>query len=139
MAVKAKGSRKQPESKARSKAKVLVVDDEPSVLSTYRLILEQAGYDATAAATSYEAIAAINSQDFNLILTDFSLEQQHTGFEVIEAAKKKNKKVPCCLLTGYATLETADQATAKGIGIMYKPIDIQEFLDTTKTLLGESA
>lgn len=119
------------------KAKVLVVDDEPSVLSTYRLILEQTGYDAVAAATSREAIEAINKFDFDLILSDFSLEQQHTGFEVIDAAKKKNKDVPCCILTGYATLETADQAEAQGIGILYKPIDIQEFLQTTSKLLGE--
>jgi DNA-binding NtrC family response regulator len=109
------------------------------VLSTYRMILEQSGYDAVAAATSKEALLAIDSTDFNLILSDFSLEQQHTGFEVIEAARKKNKDVPCCLLTGYATLETADQAEAIGVGILYKPIDIQEFLQVTRKLLGEEA
>lgn len=138
MSVKAKGS-KQPKVPLRtSKAKkVLVVDDEPAVLSTYRLILEQSGYDTVAAATSREAIRAIDEHEFDLILSDFSLEQQHTGFEVIEAAKKKNEQVPCCILTGYATLETADQAEARGIGILYKPIDIQEFLQTTSKLLGE--
>jgi DNA-binding NtrC family response regulator len=120
-----------------AKAKVLVVDDEPAVLSTYKMILEQSGYDAVAASTSREAIKAISNMDFDLILSDFSLEQQHTGFEVIGAAKKKNKNVACCILTGYATLETADQAEAQGIGILYKPIDIEEFLQTTKKLLGE--
>jgi DNA-binding NtrC family response regulator len=122
-----------------AKARVLVVDDEPSVLSTYRMILEQSGYDAVAAATSVEALKAIQENDFQLILSDFSLEQQHTGFEVIEAARKKNKDVPCCLLTGYATLETADQAEAIGVGILYKPIDIQEFLQVTSQLLGEKS
>jgi CheY-like chemotaxis protein len=128
----ADGQDPQPE-----KWRVLVVDDEPSVLSTYRLILEQSGYDAVAAATSVEALNAIREHDFDLILSDFSLEQQHTGFEVIEAARKKNKDVPCCILTGYATLETADQAEAIGVGILYKPIDIQEFLQVTRQLLGE--
>ena len=138
MSVKAKGSKQIKEPARTSKAKkVLVVDDEPAVLSTYRLILEQSGYDTIAAATSREAIQAIGEHDFDLILSDFSLEQQHPGFEVIEAAKKKNDDVPCCILTGYATLETADQAEARGIGIMYKPIDIQEFLQTTSRLLGE--
>ena len=138
MSVKAKGSKQIKEPARTSKAKkVLVVDDEPAVLSTYRLILEQSGYETIAAATSREAIQAIGEHDFDLILSDFSLEQQHTGFEVIEAAKKKNDDVPCCIMTGYATLETADQAEARGIGIMYKPIDIQEFLQTTSRLLGE--
>ena len=136
MSVKAKGTKTVPTRTSKAK-KVLVVDDEPAVLSTYRLILEQSGYDTIAAATSREAIKAIGEHDFDLILSDFSLEQQHTGFEVIEAAKKKNDDVPCCILTGYATLETADQAEARGIGIMYKPIDIQEFLQTTSRLLGE--
>jgi DNA-binding NtrC family response regulator len=139
MNVKAKGSKHAKVPTRTSKAKkVLVVDDEPAVLSTYRLILEQSGYDTVAAATSREAIHAIHENDFDLIMSDFSLEQQHTGFEVIEAAKKKNEDVPCCILTGYATLETADQAEARGIGIMYKPIDIQEFLQTTSKLLGEN-
>jgi DNA-binding NtrC family response regulator len=120
------------------KPKVLVVDDEPSVLSTYHMILQQSGYDAVAAATSREALAAIDEHEFDLILTDFSLEQQHTGFEVIDAAKKKNTAIPCCLLTGYATLETADEAEAMGVPILYKPIDIQEFLQTTSKLLGDN-
>jgi DNA-binding NtrC family response regulator len=122
-----------------AKARVLVVDDEPSVLSTYRMILEQSGYNAIAAATSVEALQAIRENDFDLILSDFSLEQQHTGFEVIEAARKKRQDVPCCILTGYATLETADQAEAIGVGILYKPIDIQEFLQVTSQLLGEKS
>lgn len=114
--------------------KVLVVDDEASVLMTYRLILEQQGYEVVAAATSREAIDAVKARDFDLLLCDFSLEQQHSGFEVIEVARKKNPHVPCVLLTGYATLETADQAKQNGIEVLYKPIDIAEFLNTTAQL-----
>jgi len=121
--------------KARAqKLKVLVVDDEASVLMTYRLILEQQGYDVAAAATSREAIDAVKENDFDLILCDFSLEQQHSGFEVIDAARRKDPNVPCVLLTGYATLETADQAKQNGIEVLYKPIDIAEFLHTTSRL-----
>ena len=115
--------------------RVLVVDDEASVLVTYKLILEQQGYDVVAAATSREAIEAVNSRDFDLVLCDFSLEQQHSGFEVIEVARQRNPEVPCVLLTGYATLETADQAKQNGIEVMFKPIDIAEFLSTTAGLL----
>ena len=117
------------------KASVLVVDDEASVLTTYKLILQQQGYDVVAAATSKEAIEAVAKQSFSLVLCDFSLEQQHSGFEVIEAARKKDPGVPCVLLTGYATLETADQAKQQGIEVLFKPIDIGEFLDKTASLL----
>ncbi len=117
------------------KKKVLVVDDESSVLITYKLILEQQGYDVVAAATSKVAIEAVQGQDFDLVLCDFSLEQQHSGFEVIEAARQRNPEVPCVLLTGYATLETADEAKHNGIEVLFKPIDIAEFLNATSVLL----
>ena len=117
------------------KRSVLVVDDEASVLLTYKLILEQQGYEVVGAATSKQAIDAIHGRNFDLILCDFSLEQQHSGFEVIDVARKKDPEVPCVLLTGYATLETADQAKQTGIEVLFKPIDIGEFLSTTAGLL----
>jgi DNA-binding NtrC family response regulator len=117
------------------KASVLVVDDEASVLMTYKLILQQQGYDVVAAATSKEALDALAEKKFDLLLCDFSLEQQHSGFEVIEAARQKDLTVPCVLLTGYATLETAELAKQKGIEVLFKPIDIAEFLSTTASLL----
>jgi DNA-binding NtrC family response regulator len=117
------------------KYRILVVDDEASVLITYRLILEQQGYDVAACSTSKEAIAAIEQQNFDAILCDYSLEEQHTGFEVISAARKRDPELPATLLTGYATKETADEADARKIGIMFKPIEIEEFLDTTSKML----
>lgn len=118
-----------------AKYRVLVVDDEASVLITYRLILEQQGYLVTACRTSGEAVTAVTSQHFDAILCDYSLEEQHTGFEVIRAARKCNPDLPAALLTGYATLETVDEAQLKNIHVMFKPIEIQEFLATTSKML----
>lgn len=117
------------------KFRVLVVDDEASVLVTYRLILEQQGYSVTACRTSREAIEAIEKQNFDALLCDYSLEEQHTGFEVITAARKRNPELPAALLTGYATLETVDEAQLKDIRVMFKPIEIEEFLATTSSML----
>ena len=117
------------------KYRILVVDDESSVLITYRLILEQQGYLVTACSTSRDAIAAIEQQSFDIVLCDYSLEEQHTGFEVISAARKRDINVPAALLTGYATKEAADEADRQGIGIMFKPIEIEEFLATTSKML----
>jgi DNA-binding NtrC family response regulator len=117
------------------KFRILVVDDEASVLITYRMILEQQGYVVAACSTSREAIQAIEKQSFDVVLCDYSLEEQHTGFEVIAAARQRDPDVPAALLTGYATKETADEADARKIGIMFKPIEIEEFLATTSTML----
>jgi DNA-binding NtrC family response regulator len=115
--------------------RILVVDDEASVLITYRLILEQEGYKVTACATSVEAIRVLREQNFDLILCDYSLEEQHTGFEVIVEARRRKPEIPAALLTGYATKETADEACSQNIGIMFKPIEIEEFLATTSKML----
>ncbi len=115
--------------------RVLVVDDEASVLLTYKMILEREGYDVIAVSTSKEAMEAIQKQGFDLVLCDYSLEQQHTGFEVIAAARERQPDVPSLMLTGYATLETAEEARRGGIGVLYKPIDITEFLNTTSAML----
>ena len=117
------------------KYRILVVDDEASVLITYQLILEQQGYNVAACATSGEAIRALRQRDFDLVLCDYSLEEQHTGFEVIAEARTRKPEVPAALLTGYATRETADEAANMKIGIMFKPIEIEEFLATTSKML----
>jgi DNA-binding NtrC family response regulator len=118
-----------------SQYRVLVVDDEYSVLTTYRMILEREGYTVTACRTSRDAITAVERDTFDVLLCDYSLEEQHTGFEVITAARKRNPEVPAALLTGYATLETVDEAQLSNIAVLFKPIEIQEFLATTSKLL----
>ena len=120
---------------AGRKYRVLVVDDEAHVLLTYRLIREQQGYEVVACGTSVAAIKAIESQQFDIVLCDYSLEEQHTGFEVIAVARMRDSGVPAALLTGYATKETADEAAGRGITVMFKPIEIEEFLATTASML----
>jgi DNA-binding NtrC family response regulator len=117
------------------KSRILVVDDEASVLMTYRLILEQQGYEVVACNTSAEAIAAIAQQSFDIVLCDYSLEDRHTGFEVLAAARERDASVPAALITGYATQDAVDEASRRNIGTMIKPIEIEEFLATTANML----
>ncbi len=120
---------------ANGKYRILVVDDEATVLMTYRLILEQQGYEAVACGTSNEAIAAITKQAFDAVLCDYSMENQHTGFEIISVARKRDANVPAALVTGYATPDTVEEASRQNIWVMFKPIEIDEFLATTAKLL----
>lgn len=117
------------------KPAVLVVEDEASVLLTYRLMLEEQGYKVYTALSSREAEAVLARQRFDLVLCDLSLEQNHTGFEVFERVRQRNPKVPCVMLTGYANRETTERAEQAGITVFFKPIEIDEFLQTLKTIL----
>jgi DNA-binding NtrC family response regulator len=122
----------------KRKPSVLVVDDEASVLFTYRILLEQHGYAPTAVLSSKEAISEVSKNNFDLLLCDLSLEEGHTGFEVLEHARQINSATPCVLLTGYASSESAQKAERLGISVLYKPIEIQQFLDTISAVLRDS-
>jgi DNA-binding NtrC family response regulator len=112
------------------------VDDEPNVLVTYRLILQQQGYAVSAALSSEEARKALSREDIDLLLCDLSLEKQENGFDVIDFARKKDPHMPAVLLTGYATQEANDHAGELGIPVLFKPIDIKELLETISGLLS---
>ncbi len=120
-----------------SKPRILVVDDEPSVLLTYRLLLEQKGYSVTAVVTAREAIDHLEHACYDVLLCDLSLEEQRSGFEVIDYARNRYGDVPAALLTGYATGEAAERAEKQSIAILFKPIDIEQFFTTISALLGE--
>ena len=117
------------------KKQILVVDDEPNVLVTYRLILQQQGFAVTAAISSEEARRCIDSVSIDLLLCDLSLEKQESGFDVIEYARKKDPDVPAVLLTGYATQDANGWAEQRGIPVLFKPIDIQQLLETINNLI----
>src|SRR5579864_7582523 len=105
-----------------SKRAILVVDDDASVLFTYRMILEQQGYIAGAAGTSAEAIELLGKQDFDLLLCDLSLEEKHTGFEVFAKGRETKRDIPCVLITGYASKDAVERAEREGVAVLFKPI-----------------
>src|SRR5580658_11244569 len=106
----------------KRKSHILVVDDEPNVLVTYRLILQQQGYEVSAALSSEEARKSLAEEEIDLLLCDLSLEKQENGFDVIDFARQKNPEMPTVLLTGYATPEAVERAEASGIPVLFKPI-----------------
>jgi len=117
------------------KYRILVVDDEPSVLTTYRMILEQKGYEVVGVPSSEEARRALESSNPDLLLCDLSLEEKESGFKVIEYALRIQPELPSLLLTGYAGKDISDRAQGLGISVLFKPIDIQEFLGAIRAHL----
>jgi DNA-binding NtrC family response regulator len=120
------------------KYRLLLVDDEPSLLLTYRLLLEREGYEVVACPTSREAIAAIEKQKFHAVLCDYFLEDQHTGLEVIAAARQIDTDIPAAVLTGYATRETSEQIASQRIDVIFKPVGIPGFLAAISNMLKKA-
>ena len=123
---------------ATTKHRLLVVDDDASVLLTYQLLLQEQGYEVNAAISSKKAKEELRRSNFDVVLCDLSLEQDRTGFEVFEFARQMYPAIPCVLLTGYANKEATDRAEVGGIEVLFKPIEIEEFLQTIRTVLKNS-
>ncbi len=123
---------------SETKAHILVVDDEPNVLVTYRLILQQQGYQVSAAISSEEARACLQKGSIDLLLCDLSLEKQQSGFDVIEYGRRLNPNLRAALLTGYASVEANDRAEQENIPVLFKPIDIQQLLQVIVELLRKN-
>jgi DNA-binding NtrC family response regulator len=121
----------------KRKCHILVVDDEPNVLVTYRLILQQQGYEVSAALSSEEARKTLLDEEIDLLLCDLSLEKQENGFDVIDFAHQKNSEMPAVLLTGYATQEANERAEQQSIPMLFKPIDIKQLLETISEMLRD--
>lgn len=119
----------------KRKCHILVVDDEPNVLVTYRLILQQQGYEVSAALSSEEARKTLAEREIDLLLCDLSLEKQENGFDVIDFARQRNGDMPAVLLTGYATQEANERAEQQAIPMLFKPIDIKQLLQTISEML----
>ena len=126
------------------KPRILIVDDEPAVLLTYTLILEQSGYLVDAVRTAEEAKTELRRKHFALVVCDLSLgsgshRTGHGGLDVIDFARRRQPNVGAVLLTGFADKETTDEAAAKGIAVLFKPIDVSDLLRTIRPLAGGSA
>ena len=66
---------------------LLIVDDEPNFLLTFRMVFEDSGYLVTTAEDSTQALQLLGKMaEFDAVLTDMSMEQDQSGLEVAKAA-----------------------------------------------------
>jgi len=90
--------------------RLLFVDDEPNICLTLPPVFEQHGFQVQVAATLSEALAAIRSHTFDVVLSDLNINAEGDGFTVIYTAHEVNPACITILLTGYPAFETALQA-----------------------------
>jgi signal transduction histidine kinase len=110
----------------KPKAKLLVVDDEPSILLTLRAILEDEGYEVDVASGGAEAIAAIRRHHYDLVLTDLKMPSVD-GLQVLEAVRTLSPHSVTIMLTGYGSLQSAMEAVQKGAyEYLIKPTEVAE-------------
>ena len=93
--------------------RVLVVDDEPMIVSLLSTILREKGWDVAEARSGTDGIDQLDRARFDVILTDLVMPGD-SGIDLLRAAKEIHPDVEVILMTGYATADTAIEAMRNG-------------------------
>jgi CheY-like chemotaxis protein len=116
---------------------LLLVEDEPGVRNAMRLLLQMEGYQVTAAASAEEALSELEEvRAFDLIVTDFHLEDNRTGTEVISRAREiLGPAQPAILVSGDTSSAVREIQCDANLKLTSKPINSEELLGLVKSLL----
>ena len=117
------------------KARILAVDDEEIILSSFRKILVYAGYSIDTVEKGSEALGLIRKRDYDFIFTDLKMPEMD-GVELTKAAKHLRPDIDVIVITGYASVETAVETVRYGaMAYVEKPFTEDELLEFLKTAL----
>jgi two-component system cell cycle response regulator len=106
-----------------AKAQILVVDDENTVRSVLKQVLEEAGYDVAEAANGEQALAAMQQRAFDLVITDIKMPGI-TGLELLQKTKEMHPNTQVIIITSYASLDTSLEALRNGAyDYLFKPFE----------------
>jgi CheY-like chemotaxis protein len=117
------------------KARILCVDDEDVILSSFRKILVLDGYAVDTVETGQEALGLIRTHHYDFVFTDLKMPAMD-GVEVTKAVKHLRPDIDVVIITGYATVETAVETMKHGaMDYVQKPFTEDELLAFVKKSL----
>lgn len=104
-------------------AVVLVVDDDPDVLTATRDLLNGWGCAVVMATSLEEAMAEVADEDIDIIIADYRLADGHTGLDVIEALNEKGRRhSKALIITGGVNSEELSRLRDGNYPILSKPV-----------------
>jgi CheY-like chemotaxis protein len=117
--------------------KILIAEDEKSILSALKLKLTHEGYIVTSAEDGEQALDELSKHEYDLFLCDLVMPDVH-GFEVLETMNRKGIKTPVIILSNLS--QEADETKAKALGakdyLIKANTPLAEILDHIKKIVG---
>jgi len=118
-------------------ADILIVDDDPDILSTLREILELNGYTVVTSADAAGAIEKVKETPFLIALLDIKLPDME-GTELLVEIRKIRPATKCIMVTGFASLDNAVLSLNSGAAaFVMKPVNPGELLNTIREKIRE--
>ncbi|MBN2329434.1 MAG: sigma-54-dependent Fis family transcriptional regulator [Candidatus Omnitrophica bacterium] len=114
--------------------RILVVDDEPDMVSTLSDLLTAEGNTVDAAYNGQEALASLEDQTYDLILTDLSMPGLD-GVHLLQEAKTLQPQTEVMIITGYGTINSAVDAMRFGaFNYLIKPVEPKEIIQNLDSI-----
>ena len=121
------------------KKKILVVDDEPSILELIEYNLESNDYQVSTAKDGQEAFDKVNEQTFDLMLLDQMLPKM-SGIEVLKKMRKSGNLTPVIFLTAVDSEDNKIEGLVSGADdYVTKPFSIKELLARIEVVLRRTS
>lgn len=114
--------------------KILIVDDDQSILRLYQEELEEEGYQIVTAATGTEGLAKFEAEDFDLVTLDIHLPDID-GIKLLRQMKEKKPRMPIIMSTAYDYRD--DFSVWASEAYIVKSADLTEMKATIKKLAGK--
>ncbi|MFB0561382.1 MAG: response regulator [Candidatus Lokiarchaeia archaeon] len=119
----------------KGKKKILIVDDDESILKVFTRILQKQGYETDTAKTGKEALEKCKTRFFNLALIDIKLPDID-GTELLEQLNKNHPDMIKIMITGYPSTNNHVKSLNMGAAAyLIKPINPDDLLETLKKKL----
>jgi two-component system NtrC family response regulator len=116
----------------KKQIKLLIVDDEEKFLSATAKRLGRRDFDVTTATEGNQAIRAAKKGKFDMAILDLRMPGMD-GMELLQILKKKHKFLEVIILTGYASIDSAVEATKLGaFSYLEKPYNFEKLLEVLK-------
>ena len=119
---------------------VLLVDPEPSVIVTLRMILERDGYQVSTA-TSYVAAAALLQRErWDVLITELDLEAEALGLRLAGEAKSLEHHPAIFVYVSYPNVERLRAALALRVDYCgFKPLEVEEIRKVVRLLVARNS
>lgn len=112
--------------------RILLVDDEPSILSVLSTLLKAEGYEVVPSLGGEKARDLLNSEEFDLMLSDIRMTPVD-GMELLRLVNQRDPNMPVIMLTAYGSVETAIEALKLGaFDYITKPFKVDELIITVQ-------
>jgi two-component system chemotaxis response regulator CheY len=122
---------------SKNQKRLIVVEDSDSVREAIVFALQKSGFDVKEATNGLEAIAFLNEEKFDMVLTDYHMPEMN-GLELIKwvRGKEQLKRMPVLVLTTESQRDIILLAKNAGAtGWIHKPFEVEKLIQTIRRVI----